>query len=129
MEVFGNTTQPHRSSAPNRLFRNDVKNENAEIGNRNKGLKKKILKIGHVAKCNKCQGYRHLAVDCTSPVKTIIVNWVLIVAPESGSIVPSKVTLVIKKISDIVQEDSSNKLPSICDTLHTIEFDSDEFTF
>jgi len=99
---------------------NDVKDKNVKIDNRNNGPKKKILKFGPVAKCNNCQGYEHLVVDCTSPIKTIIVNGVPIVVPESGTIVPPKVNLVIKGNSHIVPEDSPNKLPLICDTPHTL---------
>ena len=73
------------------------------------------IKIGLVAKYNKCPGYKHLAADCIDPVKIIIVNGVPIVISESGSNVIPKVTLVIKKISDI------NTLPLTCDFPHTIE--------
>ena len=31
--------------------------------------KKKVFKISIIAKCNKCQGYEHTAIDCTSPVR------------------------------------------------------------
>ena len=74
-------TQPHRSHTPPPLLRNDVKDKNTEIDTRNNCPKKKILKIGHVAKYNKCQGYRHLTVDYTSPVKITIINGVSTVTP------------------------------------------------
>jgi len=57
VEESSSTTQPHRSSAKNPSLRNDVKNKNVEIGNRNKGPKKRTSKIGLFAKCKKCQGY------------------------------------------------------------------------
>jgi len=110
------------------LHKNDVKDKNIKIDNENKSPKKKIIKIGPVAKCNKCQEYRvyrHITIDCTSHVKIIMPNGVLIVASESGSIVPPKVTPVIKGWS----EDFPNKLPPICVTPYTIEPGSDKFTF
>jgi len=55
------------------------------------------------------------------------VDGIPIIAPTSGSIVPPKVTPVIK--SDIVPKDSPNKLPPICDTSRAIELGSDRFTF
>ena len=48
---------------------------------------------------------------------------------ESGSIVPPKATPVNKRFSDIVPEDSPNKLPLMCNTPHAIEPDLDKFTF
>ena len=45
------------------------------------------------------------------------------VVKEFGSIVPSKGTLVIKGLSDIVPEDSPNKLPPMRDIPHAIEPD------
>ena len=83
------TTHPHRSRTQKTPFKNDVKEKNVETNNRNKGLKKKFFKIGPVAKCNKCQGYGHLAVDCTRPVKIIINNGVPTVNPESKSAISS----------------------------------------
>ena len=129
MEESDSTTQPHRSNFQNSSLKNDVKDKNVKICNRNKGLEKRILKIDHVAKYNKCQGYKHLAVDCTSSVKIIIINGVPIVAPESGSIIPSNFTPVIKGITDIILEDSRNKLPAMCDTPYTIEPVPNKFTF
>jgi len=48
---------------------------------------------------------------------------------EFGSIVPPKVTLMIKGYSDIVPGASPNKLLSMCDTQHAIERGSNIFTF
>ena len=74
--------------------------------------------------------YRHLAVDYTSPVKFAIINGVLIVAPQSKSVISSEVTPVIKWLNDIVPEDSPNKLPLMWDTTpYAIESGSDKFTF
>ena len=36
---------------------------------------------------------------------------------------------MIKRFSDIIPEDSLNKLPPICDTSHAIELGSDKLTF
>jgi len=81
VEESDNTTQPHRSSTQSSSLRNNVKNKNAEIYNRNKSTKF-FFKISTVARCNKCQGYDHIAVDCTSPVKITAVNEVPILAPD-----------------------------------------------
>jgi len=75
---------------------NYVKDKNAKIGNKNKGLKKKIFKISIVAKCNKCQEYGHIAVDYTNTIK-IVINGVFIVAPKSEGAISIEITLVIKK--------------------------------
>jgi len=51
------------------------------------------------------------------------------VVKESGSIVPPKVTPVVKGLSDIIPEKFPNKLQPVCNTPHAIEPSSDKFTF
>ena len=92
-------TQPYRSITLSHPLRNDVKGKNVEQDNKNKGTKKKLFKISTVAKCNKYQEYVHTTVDCTSPVKFVIINEILIVALESESTISPGITPVIKEFS------------------------------
>ena len=77
----------------------DVKSKNVEQDHKNKGTKMKIFKISIVSKCNKYQGYGHIAINCISYVKFVIINRVSIVSPESESTSSSGITLVIKEFS------------------------------
>ena len=69
--------------------------KNTKIDNRNKCLKKKIFKISIGDRCNQCQRYGHIAVDCTSPFKVALINKVLIVSPESERAIYSEITSMI----------------------------------
>ena len=60
------------------VLRNDAKDKNNKVDNRPKGTKKKIFKISTVARCTKCQGYRHIAIDYTILVRIVNINRVLL---------------------------------------------------
>ena len=52
---------------------------------KNKHTEQEFSKTNLIAKCYKCKGYGNIVVNCTTPVKIVIIDGALIEAPESKS--------------------------------------------
>ena len=74
------TTKPHSSSYSNCLqsqtSTHKADSKDKSVDNKGKDTDKEISKLTLTIKCYKCQGYGHVAANCSSPVKITLVNWV-----------------------------------------------------